>query len=439
MRGLRGAVVGLLPLYSLVPRIQAFGPVAIDDFIPGLVAGAAALYLVLPEDGEAPITRLLRIPAQRHTAVAASAVILLIVFSTLVQGGGFTALGRTGLRLASYGLIGAFLVCQRWSVRRTVLRLWLAVALAHASCAVFAFAWDWHGPLGMGLMQGSSRGQGFFSGEAATGEGVLNRVNFYSAYLLLSLGAVPLSLKGRWTRGALLVCAVLFAGIVVAQTRMTLIALVVAGLGSLGWWRLCRPQPAPHETGRVPAGRTVLLLALLLGVSGVWLAPTVSGMHIFSAATDRPLQWRIAGGVIAESPLWGVGDRRYLEAAGRLFTAREDLQARQQGGFVVRTPHNSVLYVAASYGIPSAVAYLALWLLLFVRLWRGRGAAEVEAEGAPPSGMRQAAQAFVLVAFALHDQTNNLGFVPAVALAGVCIYALSLPQLPLRGSVRARR
>ncbi len=442
-------VLWLLPFYSLFPRVRFVGPVALDDVLPMVATAAAGMWLTLR--GGFTWVQIQRLVRTHPALLFAALFIVCMTVSALRNGGGLVGFSRTGLRFMSYGLLAYFLLYQPTFARQRFLALWLSVAVLQAGFGLWAYAFDWHGSLGLCLMEGSPRAQGFFTGTAALGEKVANRVNFYSAYLLLSITAIFL-LGRRYWRWTVWGVLVLLGGIFVSQTRMTLLALFVAGAGSglfflSGWQRKRTTQG--HVLGFLGRYKWIFFAPLVLG----FLFRPALPEHLLSGGTDRLVQWRIAANIIMAHPVWGVGDGRYREVATQVLAEAPEIQALQPPGFVVRTPHNSLLYVAASYGVLSAAAYLLFWLTLLwgltpkdhksrspapeASLLHSRTAA-VDSLGPAHRSSRsiahttgaghKIAELFILLAFVVHDQTNNLGFVPVVALAGVCLYALSLPE-----------
>jgi O-antigen ligase len=116
--------------------------------------------------------------------------------------------------------------------------------------------------------------------------------------------------------------------------------------------------------------------------------------RFFNLTTDRFELWQNAIEVAASAPWLGVGDGRYLEAA-RLVV--ETSQA------VAHSPHHSVLYAAASYGIPVAFGLVVIYAALTWKAFQARH--------------DRPALLAMTVAFIVHDMTNNLFFIPEVALS----------------------
>ena len=116
--------------------------------------------------------------------------------------------------------------------------------------------------------------------------------------------------------------------------------------------------------------------------------------RFLNMGTDRFELWSQALDVIKTSPWLGVGDGRYLEVARQLSLAP---------GEVIHSPHHSILYAAASYGIFVALGLVALYGGLLWQTFSER--------------QEQPALFAMVVAFILHDMTNNLFFIPEVALS----------------------
>lgn len=266
------------------------------------------------------------------------------------------------------------------------------VAVLQGAVGLTAYAFKIHGPGQTGMLHyppsqipphGRVRVQGTFGGDIPLGQSFLNRANFYSAYLVMGLMALAaLAFEGRRRFFIGFGGVMILGGILVSYSRMSLLAALV-GLGLV---------TLLHRRWTIAAVAAALLVASL--------AVSVPLRDRFlDVGTDRFGQWRIAVRVIASSPALGVGDARYLESAVRL-AGRDEVP-------MVRTAHNSLLYAAASYGIPAGLALLAVYVTLITSAvvgWRRRRSAN------------SAAQVALVGAFVIHDLTNNLFFIPEVAL-----------------------
>jgi len=381
-------LVGLLPLYPLVPRFPLLGPFGTDDLIPLLVAGACVLPLLRRRvwRWRLPLLWMLGLFVSIATVAA---------MATATSGiGVLTAVVRVPARFALYAvLFAAVQFCLDGRGRRRLLVALSLVAVFEGAVGVGAYLFKVQAPGQMGMLHypaeqmpidGRARVQGTFGGAVPHGHPFLNRANFYSAYLVVGLGALAALLERRRTRAVVAVgAAFVMGGILVSFTRMSLMAAVTMGLTLLLLQRR--------------TWRWVVAAALAVTLAVVVVPALRARFSDFN--TDRLQQWRLAARVIAAHPALGVGDGRYLEEAYRL-----------SDGIVVpevQTPHNSVLYAMASYGVPAGLALMgvyvcALWLALVA--WRRRRDA-----------VRVALVATV-VAFIGHDFTNNLFFIPEVAL-----------------------
>ncbi len=392
------ALIWLLPLYPLVPRFTLWGPLGIDDIIPFLTVGLACLGLATEPER-------LRLARGHRKVLAALAVVAVVTSAAAwVRADGASehviAVLRTSGRLIFYA---AVIVCASSLLssreRQRLLVMMAVVAFGEASYGVLAYVAKIHGPFQTGMLAyppdqmpvgGRVRVQGTFGGELPPGETFLNRANFYSAYLAVGLvGLAAFVMERRRRRWAAVAAAVVIGGILVSYSRMSLVAAFAGFLLLAGLYR--------RWHALLPAvGLVFVLLAVAPGLRE----------RFSNFGTDRLAQWTIATRVIAHYPLWGAGDGHYLDAAIAL--------AGDVDVPTVHTPHNSVLYAAASYGVPAGVALLFLYgtlLVLSVRRWQQR-----------PSLAAGVSLALV-VAFLTHDITNNLFFIPEVALAFWVFYA----------------
>ncbi|MBI5510085.1 MAG: hypothetical protein HY903_15110 [Deltaproteobacteria bacterium] len=385
--GARFALVFVLPLYPLVPRFPLWGPFGTDDVIPVAVVALAAAAL-LGARRPAPLSPVL---------VALGLVAAVATLAALVSAGGLVAAlvaaVRVAGRLALYGVV--VLAITRLLAagdRRRLLAMLATVAVLEGLVGVAAYAGKVQGPWQTGMLaypaeqmpaHGRVRVQGTFGGEVPEGQLFLNRANFYSAYLVMGLAALGVFVDRRRRVRVIVGAAAIVAGVLVSFSRMSLLAALLAGavLALL------------H--------RRTITFAVVVAVTAVALAVVTPLRDRFlEFGNDRLQQWRIAARVIAAHPALGVGDGRYLEEAYRL-SAGIDVPE-------TRTPHNSLLYAAASYGIPSGVALVGLYVTLIAvsaGAWRRRRT---------PAA---AALVALVAAFLLHDVSNNLFFIPEVALA----------------------
>jgi O-antigen ligase len=181
----------------------------------------------------------------------------------------------------------------------------------------------------------------------------------------------------------------IIAGILVSYSRMSLAAALVgfllAALLAKRW---------------IGAGLAAAMVALVVTASG----PLRD--RFFELDTDRVGQWTIALRVIASHFWLGAGDGRYLEVAIKV--------ADGIAVPLVRTPHNSLLYAAATYGIFAGVALAVLYVMLVVE------AVQRVRRCASPLAITRLT---LVAAFLVHDVTNNLFFIPEVALMFWAVYA----------------
>lgn len=422
----RLALLGLFPLYPLVPRYALAGPLGSDDLIPVATAAAALVALVLglfvsPRASGQPSVASRLGAGLLHDPVllglAAFGVVATVAALSHVGsvGAGLVAMARVVGRL---GLYGVLVLATRHLLddrgRRRLVAVLVAVAVVEGGLGLFAYVAKIQGPWNTGMIayppdlmppSGRARVQGTFGGALPPGEPFLNRANFYSAYLAISVaGLVALWGERRRPRLVALGATLVVGGILASLSRMSLVAALVGlGIGALAWRR-----------------RAAVVAAVLVAVTVITVVGVVPPLRerFVGFRTDRLEQWQLAARVIAAHPLTGAGDGRYVAVAERL---AEGIDMP-----VVRTPHNSVLYATASYGIAAGVALAGLYLALIwstVRRWRAR-----------PSPL--AVARLVLVGtFLVHDLTNNLFFVPEVALMFWALYGAAREPEPTHAAV----
>jgi hypothetical protein len=382
------ALTGLLPLYPLVPRFPLFGPLGTDDLIPLLAIGTAAAAVLVTgvwRGGRTPVLTML--------AVLGAIATLAAMLTAAGVGDAIVAFARVAGRLSLYAvLVLAIARVLTGAERRRLLAVIACVAVLEGFLGVAAYVGKIQGPWQTGMLaypaaempeHGRVRVQGTFGGATPEGQPFLNRANFYSAYLVMGLAALGVFLGERRSRlWALAGAAIVVGGILASFSRMSLAAALVAVLALALLTR--------H-------GRTLAVVAVVVTLVLLLVGPIRD--RFLALDTDRVQQWRIAARVIGAHPALGAGDQRYLAEAERLAQGIEVP--------VVRTPHNSVLYAAASYGIPAGLALIALYVTMVrtvADVWRRRRT------------VTAAALTSLTAAFLLHDVTNNLFFIPEVAL-----------------------
>lgn len=380
MKLISGYLLVLLPISVLVPWAPFVGPINTNDILP-LVAGGVASWLLV---AKRPVAGWFRFP---WTALVLFGMAMLGAHalgeqSALSLGTSGRTLGRMGL----YAVLGAAIsTCLKQSDLVRLGNIYVALVLAEAGIGVAAVLSGYSGPLGVGVVSyppghfpidGWARAQGTFGGVVPASEAFVNRANFYSAYLVSGLFVVLDRYRHR-PKHLLFAVALILGGILASGSRMSLIAAVVG----IAVFMMVSGQIRILGAGLFAAGLGLMAYAPLR-------------QRFFNLSTDRFELWQNAIDVAASAPWLGVGDGRYLEVAR---------QVAESPSAIAHSPHHSVLYAAASYGIPVALGLVLIYGLL---TWKA-----FEARHDRP------ALVAMTVAFILHDMTNNLFFIPEVALS----------------------
>lgn len=171
----------------------------------------------------------------------------------------------------------------------------------------------------------------------------------------LALAVVTLGLGATLSRGAAIVAVVV--AMVVAAGAWLLPAVPRTRNSTVPPLHVGRSVELRRVAGRLAVGAIgalglVLLAAWLLGAA----VPEGDGP---TSVASRGQLWRAGVTAIAEEPLVGVGLDGFSEVASREMVAdpRDHV-------------HSLPLHAAATVGVPAAVLYLGLWVLLAVRGWR---------------------------------------------------------------------
>jgi hypothetical protein len=270
---------------------------------------------------------------------------------------------------------------------------------------------------------------GRFTGGVQAG---LGHPNVLAAMLVLGLFVAAGMAREKWfeagTKGArglavMLVAAAgtCAAGVVLTQSRGGILAALV-GLWWLGvaWWVKCR--------GRRIA---LYLLPLVAGAAAIGAAIAVDGPVIEKALLSlryRLDYWQATAGVLRQHGLAGVG----LENFGLYYTEFKLPTAPEE----IRDPHNLVLSMWSSLGLPGLAALVGL-VVVALRSWlpkRGfevRPADDVAAPAAPGHESLLALLApTVVIAFVW---LLTLGFFERTLVGGFAAVLIAGPMMVLMG------
>ncbi|MBI4818153.1 MAG: O-antigen ligase family protein [Deltaproteobacteria bacterium] len=392
----------LVPCAVFPPFVGIVGPLSLDDVLPLLAVLVAAKFVVK------------RQPEPDPTWIGFALLALLGVVSASVNASSLSEwarlAGRSSGRAAFYLalIVGtrAALYDGVWA-RRGLVAL-AAAATVEASFCVFAYAFDFRGPLGFGLsdvpdwsvLKGHARVQGTFGGELNAFESASVSANFLAGYLVIAIPPTValLAIASSWTRRALVVgsSALMTAALYLTYTRAALGAVAVAVL-LLG-----------YLTGR----RRAAISAVVLGVTLALALPTMRA-KVLGEGHDRFALWSAAVAVTAQHPFAGVGDGNYLTTLDR-----EPGLAHTEYGVARTTAHNSILLSAAHHGVLGGVAALLLDVMAvlvgFLAYRRAQGGSRVLIAGLLCG----------FVGFLIQDQSNDLSHVPKVATQAWFAWAL---------------
>lgn len=387
--------LGMIALAIFPPFVPVAGPLSLDDLFPLLAVGVGL-----------PVLLLRRRPAEIDgTVVAFGLFILVAIMSSAVNGEGvpdFLRLaGRSAGRMSFYL---ALVLCTRavlgddqWP--RYALAVFVGTATVEALFCLYAYLFDFQGPYGMGIsgfahwsvLAGKTRVQGTFSGSPGAYEVVYSSANFLAAYLLMTIpvsAGLALATKSRAFRA--LLAATLLLQIVILYLTYTRAALIALGVSILAMgWLLGR--------------RKLAALVLIVGVCGALSVPTIRKKFLHEKH-DRFALYYAAASVVADNPVFGIGDGNYLDTLHR-----EQRYYWNRFGSATTTSHNSMLLSAANHGVFGGLAHAALYFFLLLACVRAVGRSK---------GRTRALTAGVaagLVGYLVQDQFNDLAYVPKVA------------------------
>ena len=213
----------------------------------------------------------------------------------------------------------------------------------------------------------------------------LGASNYLAAFLLVA--ALVAGVHARRDRRLLVASVVASLGVLLTLSR----GAVIAGLGTVALGALVGGSPRTRRRVAVAVGVAAVAV-------GAFLAVVTPDFGDRAALYDRALDTFLA------EPVLGHGLNRFEEVSAGL--AAPHVNA-----------HNLELHALATTGILGALAYLAIWGVLAVRLWRaGRGP-------------ERDALALAATALFLHAQVEALAYSRAVEalLAVLVVLAGTLP------------
>lgn len=253
----------------------------------------------------------------------------------------------------------------------------------------------------------------------------LGASNYLAGFLLLSallttvvatedrrfvvFGAVSmLGLLATLSRGATLVAIIVAITVALARRSRAVVAAfaltgMVAALAFVTVWAGVDPSPAADDSfaagpvitaAEITAEEDAASRGQNSRVDDVFFSPTGKRMELYGRAWDTFL----------DNPVAGVGINRFA-------TVTQDLDSPHVNA------HNMLLHALATTGLVGTLAYLALWGLLAMRLFRAR------------SGALRAALAAAAGGLFLHAQLEALAFTRSieVVLAVLLVLAATLP------------
>lgn len=218
----------------------------------------------------------------------------------------------------------------------------------------------------------------------------LGASNYLAAFLLVA--GIVATVFSRPDRRLVPWSVLVWLGLVGTLSRGAFVAAFVTGLVALAA-RYSR-RLAVSLAGAAVAG--LVLLPLVAGATGA-----LSDVPGVSALLNREDQFVASWDATVDNPAIGVGLNRYQEVVSI------DLEQNHENA------HNLELHALAETGVLGALAYLAVWVLLAVRIAR--------MESGPP----RTALALAVLALFLHAQVEALAFTRAVDVLVAALLAIA--------------
>jgi O-antigen ligase len=364
----------------------------------------------------------------------------------------FALAGTPGVAVALPDGQGAALRAWRWLIVEPLLFyglmlffLWYAPSALRLSLRILLAAFVLGGALAglIGLLQwGGINLVPLFGGKVGFSEDRLivggvqrvssvyghpNNLGLYMGRIWPVAAALALDAPARGKRFFFWGCCVLAAGgLLVSFSKGALLGAAVAmGVLALAWWQRGRGRAGcpPHLAVARPMRSRWLVLAGAAGVVGV-----VGGVAI-AASLDMPIErlnllgessivrlktWRSALAMVRDHPLLGIGLDQFLLHYPDYIAA----SLQQTNEQYTSHPHNLLLDVWLSMGIPGVLAFGWLLVRFFRNVWR---------RWREDRNWLAAGLAAAMGAGLVHGLVDNFYFVPDLALAfwvlvgGVCV------------------
>lgn len=191
-----------------------------------------------------------------------------------------------------------------------------------------------------------------------------NRLTFGNLFATLGLffvSAAVFQRERRWRIGFAITGALAVGAALFSYSRGSLIAMAVGSLVLL-YFSFRR---APKLT--LAVGALAVLALLVANPEALQRLKGQLPMELGQYETARERSnsritiWSVSGEIVSENPVFGVGPGNFRAA----YEATDSSLVR-----VYNHAHNDALNIAAYAGIPTALAYLAIWFYLLRRLWR---------------------------------------------------------------------
>ena len=377
--GIFAALVALTPVvpHNRLPHAL----VSADDVLPA-VATVVGLAAVLATRGWRDLPARLR----RGPELIPLALLIVVTAISAVHAGGGHALASGPVRWLQY----VVLICIAYLLLRTpgdgawALRAVVGVAVFEAIFGLTAFAVDWRPGGHVGIERAYDLGIAqIFPGRIDGTLGVASI--FLAGFLALALPiSVGLALRASgfrragWLTSTVLIAVTLAftfsrVGIVLAVAAVVVLLLV-----------------------RTPAKVWVPVVAVLAAVGFA----TPLRHRLLTLSNDRLSLWSAGAHMAGAHPLYGVGPGRYMQVLPQF--------AQTPFGKAIYTAHNSLVLASAESGIVAGVLLLAALVLALRHL-----PAVLRARYERPAAL---GAWLGLAAFALDAMTNDLYFIPSVAV-----------------------
>ncbi|HSB09815.1 MAG TPA: O-antigen ligase family protein [Blastocatellia bacterium] len=442
----------LLALVPLVFTTAVYRTFILPKFVVLIVGSSAILFLLSVIAANDSSRRLLGVLKSRYVALV-FIYFLAVATSTLLGVEPLASLfgsyqNEMGLisRLCFFILFVGLVVAVGNNSKRLLTLLWIMASVGLIVAAYAAAQFVGRDP----FLPAASYTFSSPSGPVVRVNGTLGHSNYLGNFLLYTTpiaAALAIASRGRPRRFALAAAALSIAAIIFSGARGAWVGLL-AGVTTFAVLELSAHRATRESARQGKRIRAAVAAAMILIAAIVIIASSASSnisARVRSFASDRltgsgrMILWRDSAHMLPAFALIGCGP----EGFSRTFLAYKSRELAMFASTINNeSSHNSYLDAAICFGIPGALAYLAMIVIAFRLLLKSRRGASDPQTRFVVTGLISSLTAVCVHNFFIYDQIpTGLYFFALMALASVASNVTinketpgAEPRVPKRGS-----